>query len=167
MVRTLRRGVDAGSHVAWGGAESVGPPACGGVEDHVALGPVVNRSSVLTSVEGSGCALGGSGSDDFESGDGCGVSVPFPADDAGDAVTEIHAGVFVNPVVGKRANPVGAAGDWSGAMGAYQCVCVGRLMGEGGHCFELAGASRRAEHADALELGGGFVEGDFAAHGVS
>ncbi|MEY5016876.1 MAG: hypothetical protein RIS92_3234 [Verrucomicrobiota bacterium] len=101
VIRALRRGVDAWPHVTWGGAETVSPPAGGGVKDHIALGSVVNRSRVLTSVEGSGRALGGAGGDDFESGDGCGISVPFPADDAGDAVAEIHAGVFVNPVVGK------------------------------------------------------------------
>ncbi|MEY5016877.1 MAG: hypothetical protein RIS92_3235 [Verrucomicrobiota bacterium] len=40
-------------------------------------------------------------------------------------------------------------------------------MCEGGHGFKLAGASWRTEYAGALELGGGFVESDFAAHGIS
>ena len=61
-------------------------------------------------------AVGGhGGGDDFQAGNGGGVAMPFPSDEAGDGVAVLHVGAGEEPVVGHGAGVVGA---WLMAIGA-------------------------------------------------
>lgn len=43
-------GVDGGADVTWGFAQAIGPPATGGVEDHVVFGAGIGGGGVDTAV---------------------------------------------------------------------------------------------------------------------
>ena len=150
-VGPLGLSVHLGVQVAGRLGQTVGPPTGRCVEDDVGLGAWIRRRCVNAAVGFSWGVLRGAGGHDFEALDRRRITVPFPADEAGDAIALLHAGVPVDPMVRPRANPVGTAGDRSRAVGANQFVGVGALVLERTHGHEFAGASRRAVHTNTLE----------------
>ena len=150
-VGALGLSVHLGVQVAGRLGQTVGPPAGSGVEDDVRLRAWIRRRGVNAAVGFSRGVLRGAGGHDFEALNWRRISVPLPADESGDAITLLHAGVPVNPMVGPRANPVGPTGDRPGAVGADQFIGVGPFVLERTHGHELTGASRRAVHTHPLK----------------
>jgi len=147
----LGLGVHLGVQIAGRLGQTVGPPASGGVEDDVRLGAWIRCRSVNAAIGLAWGVLRGAGGHDFEALDRRGIAVPFPADESGDAIALLHAGVAVDPMVRPRANPVGTAGDRPRAVSADQFVGVGALVLERTHGHKFARASRRSVHTDPFE----------------
>ena len=150
-VGPLGLSVHLGVQVAGRLGKAVGPPAGRCVEDDVGLGAWIRRRGVNAAVGFSRGVLRGAGGHDFEALDRRRITVPFPADEAGDPVALLHLGIPVDPMVRPRANPVGAAGNRPGAVRANQFIGVGPLVRKRAHGHKFAGASRRAVHTNTLK----------------
>src|SRR5262249_42042738 len=125
-VGTLRlRPVSRGMLITRRGAEAVGPPDRRGVEHNISLRAGINRRRrcALGATAGP-FALGG----DLQARNVGGVAMPFPADQARNAVAVLHRAAGKEPVLLVGTNPVGPTGNRKGAASADQRGLVGSVV---------------------------------------